>query len=175
MEGLAAAGHGEDVVHPRAHPLELLGGADRPHERDAPRGGRAGGVGGQEGAHVAELVGDARAAGEEEDGAVGVEGVRGAVWPFDEAGEVEGPRGGRGCEAVEGGGHPGALGDNEGEGVARPGREGEVGGRGGEFFVGGMAAARGGPGDGEGMRHPQRDSWEVDVRVHAGVVGPRAR
>lgn len=64
-------GQGEDIGHPGADPLEVFGALDGPDEAEAADGGRAGRVGGDEGADVREVVGDADAGGEEEEGAVG--------------------------------------------------------------------------------------------------------
>lgn len=65
----------------------MFGGADDPDEDDAARGDGAGRVPGHQVPHVRHLVRDADAAGEEHDGAVGVEGVQAAVGAFDEGGE----------------------------------------------------------------------------------------
>lgn len=84
------------------------------------------GVGGEQGADVWELVGDADAAGEEEDGAVGVEGFETAVGAFEEAGEVDGAGGGGAGAGVEAGGHAGAFADDEGHACGGAGGEGRV-------------------------------------------------
>lgn len=138
-----------------------------------------GGVSGEEGACVRELMGDADAGGEEEDGAVGEEGVETAVGPFEEAGEVDGSGGGGAGAGVEAGGHAGAFADDEGHACGGAVGEGgvEVGGGGGEFGEGGgeREGFRGGPGDGEGVRHPEGEGWDVDVGVGAGAESPGTR
>ena len=62
--------HGQDLRHPRTDPLQVLWGLDDPDEGDAASGDGAGGVAGYEVSDVGDLVGDADAGGEEENGSV---------------------------------------------------------------------------------------------------------
>ena len=130
---------------------------------------------------VADLMGDADAAGEEEDGTVGVEGLETAVRALEGAAETEHATGGGGCAGVEGVRHAGAFGHDHGEGGGGAGGEGvfeiEIFDAGGEFFVFEREVGRGagvGPGDGEGVGHPERDGGDVGVGVGAGAVAPGA-
>ena len=86
---VAALVEREDGGHPRADPLEVLRRLDDPHEGDAAGGDGAVGEADDQVADVADLVGDADAAGEDEDGAVGAEGVQPAVRAFDQRGHGE--------------------------------------------------------------------------------------
>lgn len=92
-------------------------------------------VGGEEVSHMPELVGDAYAAGEEEDGAVREEGLEAAVGALEEGGEGEDAGWGGAGAGVEGGGHAGAFADDEGHGGEGAVGDGgaEVGGRGRQF------------------------------------------
>ncbi len=153
-QDVAAARHGEDGGHPGADPLEVAGGADDPDEEDTARGDGAGGVAREEGPHRWELVADADAGGEEQDGAVGVERGRGAVGAFDEGGEGEAVVGGVEGFAVEVVGEAGPAADDEGDGgwglgEAVGGWSGGLGGTGSFFEVAGAeVSGRGvGPGD----------------------------
>ena len=135
---------------------------------------------GQQVAHVRELVGDADAAGEEEDRAVGGEGFEAAVGAFEEAGERDDSGGGGGGAGVQARGHAGAFADDEGHGGdgAVGERGAEVGGGGGEFV--GLEGAVGGrallaPGHGEGVRHPEGEGGDVYVGVAARAEGPGPR
>lgn len=70
LEDLTAVGHRQDLRHPRADPLEVLGRLDDPDEGDATDGGGALVVSLDEVADVRDLVGDTDTGGEEHDGAV---------------------------------------------------------------------------------------------------------
>lgn len=155
----------------------MLRGADGPHEGDAAHGGGAGVVGGEEGAELADLMGDADAAGEEDDGAVRVEGGGLTVGAFDEAGEVEFARGAGGGAVVQFARHAGALGHDEGDGVGRLGDREVLLCHWKHLHVRGDGSWRccAGPGDGEGMRLQPRDAGEIDVGVSTGLVNPGSR
>ena len=84
-QALLTALHAEDLVHPRAHPLEALGRGHRPDEDDFLRRGDAVVVAVNEVLHVHDLVGDANTTCKEDDSAVRIEAVVSAVWSFDEA------------------------------------------------------------------------------------------
>ena len=136
------------------------------------------GVTGEEVADVVELVGDADAAGEEEDCAVGVEGFEAAVGSFNGAFEVEDAERAGGGAFVEGSCHARAFGDNEGDGI-RAGEGDEVGCGVGESSV--LFLFRRGrrvegavfrPGDGKGVRLPEGDGGEVDVCMASWTVDP---
>ena len=146
-----------------------------------PGGDAAGSVALEEIADVADLVGDADAAREEEHRSVGVEGFETAVGALEGAAEAEHATGGGGCSSVEGVGHAGAFGHDHGEGGGgaggQRGVEIEIFDARGEFFVleGEVRSRAGiGPGDGEGMRHPEGDGGDVGVGVGAGPVAPGA-
>lgn len=169
-EDVAAFVHGQDGRHPRADPLEVFGRADHPDENDFARGDGAGRVPGDEVAHVGDLMGDADAAGEEQDGAVGVEGVQAAVGAFDQSGEGEAAVGGALGFFEEGVGEAGAAADDERHGGFLEGED--VLARDGEAFFRVEVFGRVAPGDGEGVRGPETDGGKGDVHVLAGAEGP---
>lgn len=151
----------------------MFGGLDDPDEGDAAGGHGAVGVALDEMADEGDVVGDADTAGEEEDGAVGVEGVDAAVGAFGEGFESDAR-----VHAVLGAGEEfvceaGAAADEEGEGGFLVGAEGVLVGHGDALFVGddfgGFA-----PGDGEGVGGPPADSGDVQVDVLTGFKGPWA-
>lgn len=94
----------------------MFGRLNRPYESYFSRGDGVGSVAGEEGADEGKLMGYSDAAGEEHDGAVGGEGVGGAVGAFDEGGEGEAGGGCGGAFGVEAVGEAGAAADDEGEG-----------------------------------------------------------
>lgn len=151
----------------------MFGGLDDPDESHAAGGHGAVGVALDEMADEGDVVGDADTAGEEEDGAVGVEGVDAAVGAFG-----EGLEGDAGVHAVLGAseefvGEAGTATDKERERGFLVGAESVLVGHGDALFVGddfgGLA-----PGDGEGVCGPPADSGDVQVDVLAGLEGPRA-
>ena len=90
--------------------------ADHPYEDDFAGRDCAGGVAGHEVAHVGHLMRDADPAGEQHDGAVGVQGVQTAVGAFDE-GVDDGAAVGRALGFFEEFvGEAGAAADDEGHG-----------------------------------------------------------
>lgn len=154
-QDVAAFVHGQDGRHPGADPLEVFGRADDPDEHDFARGDGAGRVAGDEVAHVRDLVRDADAAGEEHDGAVGVEGVQAAVGAFDQGGEGEEAGGGALGLFEEGVGEAGAPADDERHGGFLQGEH--VLARDGEAFFRVEVFGSFAPGDGEGVRGPETD------------------
>ena len=71
-EDVAAAFHRENAGHPRTDPLEMFGGLDDPDEGDSASSDGSLRVSSDEMLDEGDLVRDADASGEEEDGAVGV-------------------------------------------------------------------------------------------------------
>ena len=149
----------------------MFGGLDDPDEGHAAGGHGAIGVTLDEVADEGNVVGDADAAGEEKNGAVGVEGVDAAVGAFG-----EGLEGDAGVHAVLGAGEEfigeaGAAADEEGEGGFLVGAEGVLVGHGNALFVsddfGGFT-----PGDGEWMGGPPAYGGDVEVNVLTGFEGP---
>lgn len=124
---------------------------------------------------MSNLVGDADAGREEDDGAVGVEGVETAVGSLHETRYRDDTGGGGAGAVVKAGGHTGAFSDDHIDGVCGANGLGEVeiGLGGGEFFgfereVG--VRARVGPGNGEGVAHPEGEGGEVNIGVGTGDV-----
>lgn len=72
LQEFPAPGHGEDLVHPRPHPFQLFRSSHRPDEHDFPRRDGALVIPLQQIADVRDLVRDANATGEKDDGAVAV-------------------------------------------------------------------------------------------------------
>ena len=166
---------GQDLAHPRPDPLEVFGRLDDPDEQDAARGHGAVREALDQRADVGDLVGDADAAGEEDDGAVGGEGVEAAVGAFgegahDQAAFVRGF--GFSVEAV---GEAGAAADDGREGGFRGRGQGGVDVLSGhdEAFFGGEVGGCAGPGEGEGVGGPEADGGDGEEGVLAGVEGPR--
>lgn len=73
LQNLTTAWHGEDLRHPAANPLEMLGRLDDPDEGEAAGSHRAICVAGNNLTHLGNLVGDANASSPEHDRAVGTE------------------------------------------------------------------------------------------------------
>ena len=174
---VAPARHGEDGRHPGPDPLEVLGRADDPGQEDAAGRDGAGGVTREEVAHDGHLARYADAAGDEHDGAVGVE-VRAAVGAFDEGGEGDAVGGGREGFAVEVVGEAGAAADDQGDGGLGEG-EGVGrwrGGFGSLFEVAGVEVVGWGvgPGDGKGVGSPEADGGYGEEDVLAWFEGAGA-
>lgn len=172
-QNFAPAVHRQDTCHPGPDPLEVFGGLDDPDEGHAAGGHGAVGVALDQVADEGDVVGDADAAGEEENGAVGVEGVDAAVGALG-----EGLEGDAGVHAVLGAdeefvGEAGTAADEEREGGFLVGAEGILVGHGDALFVsddlGGLT-----PGNGEGVGGPPADGGDVEVDVLTGFEGPRA-
>ena len=154
----------QDLAHPGPDPLEVFGRLDDPDEQNSTRGHGAGREARDERADVGDLVGDADAAGEENDGAVGGKGVQAAVGAFGEGADDEAAivRGfGFAVEAV---GEAGTAADDGCEGGCRAavGEAGDVLAGHDEAFFGGEGGGvvGAGPGEGEGVGGPEADGGD---------------
>ena len=157
----------------------MVGRAEDPDEEDAPRGDGAGRVAREEVPRRGHLVRDADAASEEQDGAVGGEGLRAAVGAFDEGGEGEAVVGVVEGLAVDVVAEAGAAADDEGDGGLGQGESiGRWSGGLDPLFgvVGAEALGRGvvGPGDGEWMGGPEADGGYGEEEVLARFERPWA-
>ncbi len=83
VEALPPARHLQDLLHPRPDPLERLAVPDDPDQCYLARSDHPLVAAANEMLHVANLVRDARCAGEEDAVAIGIERVVSAVWPFE--------------------------------------------------------------------------------------------
>lgn len=82
---VAAAVTAQDVIHPDAYPFKRFSVRDRPDEDDLLCGAGADLGLGDYVVNVSDAIGDTNATGEEDNGAIGGEGLMPAVWAFNEA------------------------------------------------------------------------------------------
>ena len=150
----------------------MFGRLDYPDEDDLARRDRAIGIAGDEGAHVRYLVGDADAAGEHENRAVGGHAVDAAIGALCVgAGREDAARAGFGF-LVEHVGEAGSAPDDERDGRSLGCEEILAGHC--EAFLGREVVFRFGPGDGEGVGGPHADVGDVEEGVLAWLEEPGA-
>lgn len=170
-EALASAVHGEDLGHPRADPLQVLGRLDDPHEHDLAGRDRAVGIARDEVPHPGDGLRDADTTGEEHHGAVGGHAVDATVGPLHVAGCHQAAIGTGGSLLVQGSGEASTSTDDVGHtGLAEAQDVVTVHGQLLAIVHLGLLA----PAHGEGVGLPPADARKVQVRVLAGCESPGA-
>lgn len=170
-QALTAAVHGEDLGHPRADPLEVLGCLDNPDQHDLACRGSAVGVADDKVTHVGHGLRDADATSEEHDGTVRVHVVA-TIRTLNEALGHHAAIGASGSLLVQLTGETCAGTDDKVD-ARLAGTQDVVAVHGDLLAVMHLRLLT--PANGKGVRLSAADGGKVKVGVLAGSKGPRAR
>lgn len=169
LEHIAAVGHRQDLRHPRADPLKMLGRLDHPDESDAADGGSALVIGFDEVAHMRDLVSNADTGSEEHDGAVRGQ-ILEAIRPLDQGRGGDLSRGALLDLLVESVGETSATADKKAHGSLAETRQVETVEGHALFLTPRLLLLA--PGEGKRVRSPPADRRDVQVDVLAGLELP---